>query len=142
MDLAELITSSRAALSRFDYDHYTSFFQAFEGECVPFFETLKSVGTEQAAGRLMDELEERRSCLSSRERKRAEEEEKQVLALFLSPCAVRRGGLAAAFAEAMNREWNERYPRNTYRIGSYEKILKGFDANLLGMPLRKSKKRD
>jgi hypothetical protein len=37
--------------------------------------------------------------------------------------------------------WCSEYPRNVYLAGTYEQIMKGFDANLLGLPLRKSKKR-
>ena len=124
MDLAELIVSFREHLSRFDYDHYPSCFQAFEAECAPFIMQLEVVNPEQAAVELIDALERRRAVLPFRQQKHAAEEEKQVLALFLSPAAAHLGGFAVSFAEKLNAEWNARYPRNTYLIGSYEKILK------------------
>ena len=139
MDLAELILSSREYLSCFDYDHYPSCFQRFEADCAPFFETLEAAGAEQAAAALIEELERRRSALPRRDQKRSAEEEKRVLALFLSPAASRRGGPAASFADALVRNWSARYPRNAFMRGDYETILKGFDSNLLGLPLRKSK---
>ncbi|MBR6207457.1 MAG: hypothetical protein IKQ69_00470 [Oscillospiraceae bacterium] len=141
MDLAERIIVSREYLSCFDYDHYPSCFQAFEAGCVPFFETLEAAGPEQAAVGLMEALERRRAALPGREQKLAAEEEKRVLALFLSPAAARWGGLAVSFAEELNRKWNARYPRNTYLVSTYEAIMKGFDSNLLGLPLRKSKRK-
>ncbi len=139
MDLAERIVLSREYLSCFDYDHYPSCFQTFEAECAPFFEVLDTAGLEQAAAILIETLERRRAALPHREQKLAAAEEKRVLALFLSPAAVRWGGLAASFAEELNRKWTARYPRNTYLVGTYEAIMKGFDSNLLGLPLRKSK---
>ena len=141
MDLTERIVLSREYLSCFDYDHYPSCFQAFEAECGPFFETLEAAGPKQAAAGLLEELERRRSALPGREQKRAAEEEKRVLALFLSPAAARWGGLAVTFAEELNRKWNACYPRNTYLVSTYEAIMKGFDSNLLGLPLRKSKRK-
>lgn len=141
MDLAELIVSSEAYLSCFDYDHYPACFQAFEAESSAFFEGLTESGTEQAAAALLRELERRRALLSRREQRRAETDEKQVLALFLAPAAARHSELARSFAETLRLAWNARYPRNTFLLGSYETILKGFDANLLGLPLRKSKAR-
>lgn len=138
MDLAELIISSKRYLSCFDYDRYPSCFQAFAAECGAFFETLEDSGTAQAASALICELERRRAALSRREQKRAAEEEKRVMALFLAPAAARHSECARSFAEALMREWNARYPRNTFMLGDYETILKGFDANLLGLPLRKT----
>ena len=54
--------------------------------------------------------------------------------------ALRASEAAGAFAETMREKWNTRFPRNTFLPGRFEEILKGFDANLLGLPLRKSKK--
>ena len=139
MDLAELIIFSKNYLSCFDYDHYPACFQAFEADSKAFFEMLKDPETKHAATALIHELERRRAALPRREQRRGEEEEKQVLALFLAPAAARHSEPARSFAEALMREWNARYPRNTFRLGNYETILKGFDANLLGLPLRKSK---
>ena len=139
MDLAELIISSKAYLSCCDYDHYPSCFQSFEAESKGFFETLKESEIKQTAAALILELERRRSLLPRREQKRAAMDEKLVLALFLAPAAALHGDLARSFAESLMREWNARYPRNTFLLGSYETILKGFDAKFLGLPLRKSK---
>ena len=123
MNFAELISASRTYLSCFDYDHYPACFQAFENDAAPLF----------------DALEGGRAELPRKVQKTAAEEEKQVFALFLAPAALRRGGAAQTFSEALCRQWNTRYPRNTFLAGNYETILKGFDSNLLGLPLRKSK---
>ena len=97
---------------------------------------------EAAAAQLIDTLERRRAELSRRAQKTAAEEEKRVLALFLAPAAERMGSVAADFVQVLCRQWNTRYPRNTFLAGNYETIMKGFDANLLGLPLRKSSKRN
>lgn len=142
MDLAELISTSRSYLSCFDYDHYPACFQTFEQDCSPILAALEGADLESAATQLIDTLERRRAELPRRAQKTAAEEEKRVLALFLSPAAERLGGAAADFVQILCRQWNKRYPRNIFLAGNYETIMKGFDANLLGLPLRKSSKRN
>lgn len=141
MTFAQQISAAREYLSRFDYDNYPLCFQTFEADCAPLFDALADADPEQAAQALLRDLEERRAALPRREQKSAAEEEKRVLALFLSPAALRHGEAASAFAEALCRLWNARYPRNTFLTGSYETLMKGFDSNLLGLPLRKSRRR-
>ena len=142
MDLAELISASRSYLACFDYDHYPACFQAFGQDCSPILAALEGSALESAAAQLIDTLERRRAELPRRVQKAAAKEEKQVLALFLAPTAERLGGTSADFVQILCRQWNARYPRNTFLAGNYETIMKGFDANLLGLPLRKSSKRN
>lgn len=142
MDLAELISASRSYLACFDYDHYPACFQSFEADCAPLLAALEGSDPEAVAAQLIDTLERRRAELPHRAQKTAAEEEKRVLALFLAPTAERLGGGAADFVQVLCRQWNARYPRNTFLAGNYETIMKGFDANLLGLPLRKSSKRN
>ena len=141
MELADLIISSRAYLTRFDYDDYPPCFAEFEASAAPLFDALEGADPKQRAGVLLDALERRRSELSRREQKAALEQDKQVLALFLTPAANRRGSAAADFAAALCDAWCVRYPRSRYYPGDFEAIMKGFDANLLGLPLRKSRKK-
>ena len=142
MDIAARILAARADLAQFDYDHYPACFAAFEADCRPFFAALDPAGAEDAAAALLRELEQRCAALSRREQKASLEQEKQVLALFLSPAAARHGEAAAAFARALREQWLALHPREPYQLGDYEAILRGFDANLLGLPLRKSKRRN
>ena len=139
MNFAELITAARSFLPNFDYDRYPACFRQFEADAAPLFDALRGAEPEQTAASLIETLEKNRAAMRPRERKNAAEEEKRVLALFLAPAALRRGGDAAAFAEALMHSWNARYPRNTFLISGYDAIMKGFDANLLGLPLRKSR---
>ncbi len=140
MDLSEQITAAHAYLEQFDYDHYPSCFAAFEEQCAPFFASLEACDVPEAAAVLLARLEERNAALPKRERKEALYRDRQVLALFLSPAAARSSERARAFADALREQWNRKYPRTQYLGGSFEQILKGFDANLLGLPLRKSAK--
>ena len=141
MDLADLISRTRGELSVFDYDHYPDSFARFERAAADFFGDLGEDDCDAAAEALIAGLEDGWSRLSRKERKTAEQEDKQVLAYFLAPAARRCGGPAVSFAEILSRKWNARYPRNPFYPGDFDVILKGFDANLLGLPLRKSKKR-
>lgn len=140
MHFTALIRSSREYLSCFDYDHYPECFQRFEDACAPLFAQLSESMLSDEAAAVIDALEADRAALSRRQQKDAAFLDKQVLALFLSPAAARFGGEAEAFARELCRQWNDRYPRNTYLPGYYDDIMKGFDATLLGIPLRKSKK--
>ena len=134
--LADLIVSSRPYTGLFDYDHYPACFEEFEKKAVPLL-------TDTAAdpGVLLETLETQRNALPGKEKKNAFLQDKLVLALFLSPVCVKIGGAVQEFAVSLRNEWIRRYPREAYLLGDYETIMKGFDANLLGLPLRKSRKR-
>jgi len=139
MDICKLIISYLPRLAEFSYSLYPPAFADFEREAEPFFFSLEEKECGNQAAAVIDGLEELRAALGRREQKDRAYREKQVLALFLAPAALRRGGAAAEFAETLSRMWNGRYPRNVFYPGSYETIMKGFDANLLGLPLRKTK---
>ena len=141
MTFVELIDHARAYLGRFDYDQYPVCFQQFERDIQPLFDALAEQDGEKLAAALVRELVERRSSLPRRGQKDAAFEQKQVLCLFLSPAAQRHSEAAQSFSEQLRSLWCAAHPRNTYLAGTYEQIMKGFDANLLGLHLRKSKKR-
>ncbi len=136
MELTRLIVSSRAYLNCFDYDHYPDCLETFEKAAAPLLSV--SVSDPEL---LIDELERIYADLPRRERKEAAIKDKQVLALYLSPAALRIGNGAEAYARLLCEKWNQHYPRNRYIVGDYDTIMKGFDANLLGLPLRKSSRR-
>ena len=141
MTFAELIETARAYLGVFDFDHYPDCFRRFEADAKPLFDALSEDGGQEEASSLVAELARRRASLHRRACRDAAYEQKQVLCLFLSPAALRHSKAAQAFSERLRSLWCEQQPRNTYLSGSYEQIMKGFDANLLGLPLRKSRKR-
>ena len=142
MDIAARILAARTDLRQFDYDHYPACFAAFEADCRDYFGALELSGAEAAAAGVLRDLEERRAALPRREQKASLEQERQVLALFLSPAAARYGEAAAAFSRALREQWLGLHPRLPYQLGDFDAILRGFDANLLGLPLRKSKRRN
>lgn len=141
MTFFELIENARAYLAVFDYDNYPVCFQRFEGDAKPLFDGLGEENSRSLAAALVEELAQRQAALSWGAKRRLADEHKRVLSLFLTPAAQRHSKGALAFAEQVRTLWGERYPRNGYLLGTYEQIMKGFDANLLGLPLRKSKKR-
>ena len=140
MDFVELISSAQAYLDRFDYDHYPDCFSEFEENCARWFTEHEALDAEGETERILEQFEARWEQLPRRERREAAYRDKQVLALFFSPAATQISEEAGAFAEVLREKWNIRFPRNTFLPGRFEEILKGFDANLLGLPLRKSKK--
>ena len=139
LDLAGLITDARIFLERFDYDDYPADLTAFEEKARPFFEALAGRDPEEAALELIDALKEGHAGLKKRKAAEAARQEKSVLALYLGPAARRFGKDALPFMEALQQKWNALYPRNSFIPGDYDAIMKGFDATLLGIKLRKSK---
>lgn len=140
MDFVTMIASAQAYLDQFDYDHYPDCFAAFEEDCAKWFAEHGALAAESETERILEQFEARWAQLPRRERREAAYRDKQVLALFYSPAAARISEEAGAFSETLREKWNARFPRNTFLPGRFEEILKGFDANLLGLPLRKSKK--
>ena len=123
MDLIELIDRAQEALAQFNAAEYADAFIRFEKDSAPLFDALADPASEAQA--LLDRLEIRRQAL-----------EKRALALYLSPAAERRGGGAVLFSEHLNRLWNERYPKSSYKPGNFDTIMSGFDASFLGIPLK------
>lgn len=140
MDFVTMIASAHPYLDRFDYDHYPDCFAEFEEACARWFAQHGALDAENDTERILKQFEARWAALPRRERREAAYRDKQVLALFFSPAAARLSEEAGTFSEALREKWNTRFPRNTFLPGRFEEILKGFDANLLGLPLRKSKK--
>ena len=97
-------------------------------------------GVNTAVQDLIDGFDLYCSSLSKKEIKDMSFKFKQVLALFLSPFCLKKGGEFEFFARELNEVWNKTYPKNVYYLTDFDSILKGFDANLLGLPLRKSNK--
>ena len=134
MDLIELIDRAQEALAQFNAAEYADAFIRFEQDSAPLFDALADPASEAQA--LLDRLEIRGQALEKREQKKALDREKRALALYLSPAAERRGGGAVLFSEHLNRLWNERYPKSSYKPGNFDTIMSGFDASFLGIPLK------
>ena len=139
MNFCDLIESFREELPRFNAHDYPLSFTRFEESASPLFDAITQPAEE--ALRLEEECERRCAALSRRAQKETLQQLKMVLTLYLVPAALRRGGNAAAFAQELNRVWNARFPRNSFRLGSYEDIMRGFDATFLGIPLKNYSRR-
>ncbi len=133
MDWIMFMEQAQDALEHFNAAEYAAAFQRLEEESAALFDALEAPGAE--AQTLLDTLEVRRQALGRREQKIALDREKLALALYLSPAAERRGGNAVLFSEQLNRLWNERHPKNSYKPGNFEAIMSGFQASFLGIPL-------
>ena len=140
MDFVAMIASAHPCLDRFDYDHYPDCFAAFEENLDQWFAEHEALDAEKVTERILKQFEERWAQLPRRERREAAYRDKQVLALFFSPAAVRISEESDAFAEVLREKWNTRFPRNTFLPSRNAPSFSVNTANLLGLPLRKSKK--
>jgi|GEM_PF-2204652 len=140
MTFWELIESGRPYLNQFDFDRYPACFARFEADAGPLFAALTGADLGPRAEELVQALARQRAGLPRRAQRELAFAQKQVLGLFLAPAALRHSPAAQAFSERLQALWCAEQPRNVYLLSTYEQIMKGFDANLLGLPLRKSKK--
>ena len=139
MDYCDLIDLYRAELPNFNAHDYPISFQRFEESISPLFDALTDPDAEARA--FVESLAQRRGAMLKRDLKERLNQEKLVLALYLAPAADRRGGAALSFAAAVNKIWNNNYPRNTFLLGSYDVIMRGFDARIFGLPVPGYKRR-
>ena len=140
MKLTDIIINALPYLSEFNYDCYTNNYKKFSEDLVPVLSTALLSEVHTAVQDLTDGFDIYYSSLSKKEKKDKPFKFKQVLALFLSPFCLKKGGEFEFFARELNEVWNKTYPKNVYYLTDFDSILKGFDANLLGLPLRKSNK--
>ena len=131
MNLKELILSSRAELAHFNSRHYPDAFSSFLAALTPLL-----TEPEDRPDQLIDALSDEWEGLRRKESKNLSWDIKLVLTYYFSPAALRIGGEAAEYAEALCEEWNRRFPRNRYQTGDYESIVSGFDQTILGIPIR------
>ena len=140
MKLTDIIINAMPYLSEFNYDCYTNNYKKFSEDLVPVLSTALLSEVHTAVQDLIDGFDLYCSSLSKKEIKDMSFKFKQVLDLFLSPFCLKKGGEFEFFARELNKVWNKKYPKNVYYLTDFDSILKGFDANLLGLPLRKSNK--
>ena len=138
MDILKLLIGTRDSLTPFDYDHYPAAFENFSAQLF----SLPEIREESlSAEEILESFTAYYAALPSRQQKKEIDLDRQVLALFFTPAAVMNEGPLSTLSEELCELWNKKYPKYRYYPTTYEKIMAGFDANLLGLPLRKSKKR-
>lgn len=127
MEAYELIEAYRPYLRHFNRKEYPDYFARYRSAAEPFFDALEPEAAEMAASALLDKLEGDWAARRWGTREMAREDDKQLVALFLLPAALAHGSQAAAvFAEALVRQWNERWPKSGLLAGSFEEIQAGF----------------
>ncbi len=140
MRFSDLLENAHPFVDCFDYDHYPDCFQYFKRLVTPFFDEMEEHRIDETAAGVFGEIQERWQTLPRKEQKKTMFKDKQVLVLFFSPAARQHSERALRFAEQLCDIWNTRFPRDIYHVGDYDVIMKGFDSNLLGLPLRKSRR--
>ena len=101
MELAKIIIRSRDYLDKFTYDDYPVCFEEFSRKASFFLDDLQEGSINAAADELIGCLERERALLKRRDASKALFLDKQVIALFLSPCCKKAGGKADTFADGV-----------------------------------------
>ena len=142
MDFLELIDMAHPYLQQIEYDYYPANFKTFEDNADPFFNSLDETRLQETAEELLPRFEQRWAAVPRLKRGAFAARDKTVLALFLAPASARHSETALRFVVCLQELWNRRFPRNTFLLGDYDTIMKGFDKDFLGIKLRKSRDRD
>lgn len=139
MKLSDLIISSAAYIGEFDYDHYPSNFEKFKTELSTLLSETDSEDFGSLVSAAINEIDEHIASLPFRAKNSSRHDIKQVMALFAVPSGAVLGDKGIKFGDELMNQWNSRYKKFSFIRGDFDTIMKGFDANLLGLPLRKSK---
>ena len=137
MELLKLITDYRDWLKYFTRRDYASHFAQYKAAGYPVIATLED--PVQAAEDLLNALE---ADWAKAGRKRrvalARETDKMLICMFFNlmamdlPC---RSG--PEIANALCTLFNQRYPNEAYRVGTYEMYMEGFKPTIFGLRIGK-----
>ncbi len=137
MELLNLIVDYRDWLKYFTRRDYASHFALYKEAAYPVIADIDD--PKQAARDLLDALE---ADWAAKKRKRrislARESDKMLICMFFNPMAMDLPCESGpALAEELCRLYNERYPKEQYRIGTYELYMEGFKPTFLGLRIGK-----
>lgn len=136
-------------LERFNRKAYAETFGQYQERFGPLYRAavLDTAGEETAlhalADALLDVLEQGWKAQRPWNRATVRMNEKQVVVAYLSPLLLSLGEpLCRQFAGCLRDRWTLRWPKDSYRIASFERIQKGFRNTIMGIevPVRSAEK--
>ena len=139
--LLSAVQDGKRWLERFTIKGYPAAFQAYSSQYgPPYREAVRAAerrdgenGPAVLARELLDALEEgwKRARFWNRSARRFDE--KRVITVYLSPMLLELG--ETAFANALREEWDRRWPKDTYKITTYQKLKKSFRNAIMGIEI-------
>lgn len=138
-NLLEAILAGTEWTERFHRREYEKAFQEYtERFGVSYISAVREAGeqVEKLAEEILDELEARVRQQRFWNRTVYRVNAKLTIVEFLSPMLLAQEEPGCVrLAEVLRDMWNTRYPKENYKIASYEKIRKGFKNVILGIEL-------
>lgn len=128
MSAVDLVVEYRIFMQHFNRTEYPAYFRRYRGLVAPYFARLERESISGEVTALLDGLERMWAGHWWKfRREAAQEDDKQLLLLFLAPAAMDLGTeVSVAFAETLAAQWNERYPHSPFKVGTFAAIQDGF----------------
>ena len=133
MDYYHLIVDYRDLMEHFNRYDYPEYFQRYA--CQVQAVIARTPDHAAAAEEFTAALEQNWSTVRGKNRRRiVRDTDRMLLSCYFNPAALtfpEGAELVAAIQDA----WDRRFPDFSYRIGTYEKIMEGFEPRLLGIKI-------
>ena len=128
-------------LELFERRTYRKAFQRYQERYAPEYEQMLRICTDEAmlqsaADWLLTELEKGWKRQRFWNRTAARLDQKQMIIVYLSPMLLAMENPAGArFAQVLRDGWAQRWPKDSYQMEPFEKLMKGFHNAILGIEL-------
>lgn len=134
MTLYQLIADYRDYMNHFTRPEYPRYFDSYLEICRPVFAAVTD--PQAAAAEFFAALQsDWTASRSRRKNKLLRQSDKLLLCCFLNPAACKLEEPARQVMEAFQLLWDKSYPDESYRIGTYDEIMKGFEPRILGFKI-------
>ena len=135
MTLYNAIADYRSYMDHFNRHEFSSYFKEYKEAVLPVIESVTDA--DAAAEEMLCALEADWNAAKGRRRRNLlRENDHLLLCCFLNPAAMKSELPAGPeVAGAIKAVWDRKFPDYTYRIGTYEDIMKGFEPRIFGMKI-------
>ena len=131
------ITDAAAPVKSFTRYEYRPAFQTYYETYAPVFTAaVESREVSQIADELLEALQQYRKKLPFWKRGAAIAEQKMVMVAYLSPMLLRiPDPRCAHLAQTLREKWGALWPKDSYDVADFEKIVGGFRHSVMGIDL-------
>lgn len=147
-ELLLAIRESEAWLDLFKKRFYRKAFKKYRDRFEPAFEETFRICSDEpmmqnVAEWMLTELEKGWKRQRFWNRSAVRGDEKQMVIVYLSPMLLAmENPTGPRFAKLLRDNWAARWPKDSYEIASFEILMKGFNASILGVDLKAFQKEE
>ena len=135
MTLYNLIADYRDSMEHFNRHEFASYFAKYLETALPVIESVTDANA--VAEEMVSALEaDWNSAKTRRRRNLLREGDQLTVCCYLNPAAMKSElPIGEELANAIKAVWDRKFPGSTYRIGTYEAIMKGFEPRIFGLKI-------